>query len=135
MGSDDTHCTKHESPAGASPPNSNLSNRYKGAFLYIASCCVVRTAVKAKLQGAAWLFLFYGWVLPFGSVCRVMKKDAPGGASLHLFRKLCQFAGIRQLDGATGQAHHVFVLEVPEHPGDHLPGGAHMGCDLFVGDL
>ena len=40
-------------------PIANLSNRCNGAFPYIAFCHVVRTTIKAKLQNAAWLLLFY----------------------------------------------------------------------------
>ena len=37
----------------------HFSAHTKGALLYIASCYVVRTTIKAKLQNAAWLLLFY----------------------------------------------------------------------------
>ena len=31
-------------------------------------------------------------------------------------------------------AHHAFTLEIAEHPGDHLPGGAHVVGDPLVGE-
>ena len=43
----------------------HFSAHTKGALLYIASCYVVRTTIKAKLLFAAWLRLSkkssYGW--------------------------------------------------------------------------
>ena len=55
--------------------------------------------------------------------------------SAALIRQLLQLLSVGDLHGAPGQGHHAFALEIPQHPGDHLPGGAQMGGDFFVGDF
>jgi len=52
-----------------------------------------------------------------------------------LFCQSLQRGFIQDLHSAPGQLHHALALEIPQHPGNHLPGSAHVVGDFFVGDL
>ena len=52
--------------------------------------------------------------------------------TLSLIQRLQRF-GICDFYGSPGQTHHSLTLEIAQHPGDHLPGGAQMVGDGLMG--
>ena len=46
-----------------------------------------------------------------------------------------QFIFIQYRDHSPGEFHHSFVLEITQHPGDHLPVRTKVIRDGLVGDL
>ena len=62
------------------------------------------------------------------SICRGDSRIARGFSEKIRRRltlgQLFQGFFVDQLHGATGELDHVVALEVAQHPGDHLPGGA-----------